>query len=116
MYGREHGILACRREMAARCATLAQEQMTLESVNIMHACAPETPHFSYSGKFSVWWLTQEFGRLFVRIRHVRKTERLASFRQRGPRIPRTMLKNADDYERLAQRAEERAAGRWPQSK
>jgi hypothetical protein len=29
---------------------------------------------------------------------------------------RTMLKNADDYERLAQRAEERAAGRWPQSK
>jgi hypothetical protein len=29
---------------------------------------------------------------------------------------RTMLKNADDYERLAQRAEERAAGRWSQSK
>jgi DNA mismatch repair ATPase MutS len=29
---------------------------------------------------------------------------------------RTMLKNADDYERLAQRAEERASGRWPQSK
>jgi hypothetical protein len=28
---------------------------------------------------------------------------------------RTMLKNANDYERLAQRAEERAAGRWPQS-
>jgi hypothetical protein len=27
-----------------------------------------------------------------------------------------MLKNADDYERLAQRAQERAAGRWPQSK
>jgi hypothetical protein len=26
------------------------------------------------------------------------------------------LKNADDYERLAQRAKERAAGRWPQSK
>ena len=29
---------------------------------------------------------------------------------------RTMLKNANDYERLAQRAEERAAGRWPHSK
>jgi hypothetical protein len=29
---------------------------------------------------------------------------------------RTMLKNANDYERLAHRAEERAAGRWPQSK
>ena len=29
---------------------------------------------------------------------------------------RTMLKNADDYERLAQRAQERRAGRWPQSK
>jgi hypothetical protein len=29
---------------------------------------------------------------------------------------RTMLKNADDYERLAQGAEERAAKRWPQSK
>jgi len=29
---------------------------------------------------------------------------------------RTMLKNADDYERLAKRAEERAVGRWPQSK
>jgi hypothetical protein len=29
---------------------------------------------------------------------------------------RTMLKNANDYERLAQRAEERAAGRLPQSK
>jgi hypothetical protein len=27
-----------------------------------------------------------------------------------------MVKNADDYERLAQRAQERAAGRWPQSK
>jgi hypothetical protein len=27
-----------------------------------------------------------------------------------------MLKNADDYERLAQRAQERAAGRLPQSK
>jgi len=33
-----------------------------------------------------------------------------------PEAKRTMLKNADDYERLAQRAEERAAGRWPQSK
>jgi hypothetical protein len=33
-----------------------------------------------------------------------------------PEAKRTMLKNADDYERLAQRAEERAAGRWPESK
>jgi hypothetical protein len=33
-----------------------------------------------------------------------------------PETKRTMLKNADDYERLAQRAQERAAGRWPQSK
>jgi hypothetical protein len=33
-----------------------------------------------------------------------------------PEAKRTLLKNADDYERLAQRAEERAAGRWPQSK
>jgi hypothetical protein len=33
-----------------------------------------------------------------------------------PEAKRTMLKNADDYERLAQRAEERAAGRWPKSK
>ena len=33
-----------------------------------------------------------------------------------PEAKRTMLKNADDYERHAQRAKERAAGRWPQSK
>jgi hypothetical protein len=33
-----------------------------------------------------------------------------------PEAKRTMLQNADDYERLAQRAKERAAGRWPQSK
>ena len=33
-----------------------------------------------------------------------------------PEAKRTMLKNANDYERLAQRAEERAAGRWPHSK
>jgi hypothetical protein len=33
-----------------------------------------------------------------------------------PEAKRTMLKNADDYERLAQRAGERAAGRSPQSK
>jgi hypothetical protein len=34
----------------------------------------------------------------------------------NPEAKRTMLKNADDYERLAQRAEERAAGHWSQSK
>jgi len=33
-----------------------------------------------------------------------------------PEAKRTMLKNANDYERLAERAEERATGRWPQSK
>jgi hypothetical protein len=33
-----------------------------------------------------------------------------------PEAKRTMLKNADDYERLAQRAQERVAGRLPQSK
>jgi hypothetical protein len=33
-----------------------------------------------------------------------------------PEAKRTMLKNADDYERLAKRAEERAEGRWPKSK
>src|SRR6516165_10201473 len=33
-----------------------------------------------------------------------------------PEAQRTMLKNADDYERLAQRAGERAAGRWPTSR
>jgi hypothetical protein len=33
-----------------------------------------------------------------------------------PEAKRTMLGIADDYERLAQRAQERAAGRWPQSK
>jgi hypothetical protein len=33
-----------------------------------------------------------------------------------PEAKRTMLKNADDYERLAQRAGERAAGRWPKLK
>jgi ABC-type Zn uptake system ZnuABC Zn-binding protein ZnuA len=32
-----------------------------------------------------------------------------------PEAKRTMLKNAADYERLAQRAQERAAGRLPQS-
>jgi hypothetical protein len=30
-----------------------------------------------------------------------------------PEAKRTMLKNADDYERLAQRAQERATGRLP---
>jgi len=33
-----------------------------------------------------------------------------------PEAKRTMLKIADDYERLAQRAQERAAGRLPQSR
>jgi hypothetical protein len=33
-----------------------------------------------------------------------------------PEAKRTMLKNADEYERLAHRAQERAAGRLPQSK
>ena len=33
-----------------------------------------------------------------------------------PEVKGTMLKNADDYERLAKRAEERAAGRWPKAK
>jgi hypothetical protein len=33
-----------------------------------------------------------------------------------PEAKRTMLKNADEYERLAHRAEERAAGRLPRSK
>jgi hypothetical protein len=33
-----------------------------------------------------------------------------------PEAKRTMLKNADDYERLAERAGERAAGRWPKLK
>jgi hypothetical protein len=33
-----------------------------------------------------------------------------------PEAKRTMLKNADEYERLAHRAKERAAGRLPQSK
>ena len=33
-----------------------------------------------------------------------------------PEAKRTMLKHADEYERLAQRAQERAAGRLPQSK
>jgi hypothetical protein len=32
-----------------------------------------------------------------------------------PEAKRTMLATADDYERLAKRAEERAAGRWPQN-
>jgi len=31
-----------------------------------------------------------------------------------PEAKRTMLATADDYERLAKRAQERAAGRWPQ--
>jgi hypothetical protein len=33
-----------------------------------------------------------------------------------PEAKRTILKNADGYEQLAEGAEERAAGRWPHSK
>jgi hypothetical protein len=33
-----------------------------------------------------------------------------------PEAKHTMLKNAGHYERLVETAEERAAGRWPQSK
>jgi hypothetical protein len=32
-----------------------------------------------------------------------------------PEATRTLLAIADDYERLSKRAEERAAGRWPQN-
>jgi hypothetical protein len=45
-----------------------------------------------------------------------KEARALAEQMNDPEVKRTMLKNADDYERLAQRAEERAAGRWPQSK
>ena len=33
-----------------------------------------------------------------------------------PEVKRIIRQNADDYERLAKRAEERAEGRWPKSK
>jgi len=33
-----------------------------------------------------------------------------------PEVKRIIRQNADDYERLAKRAEERSVGRWPKSK
>jgi hypothetical protein len=39
-----------------------------------------------------------------------KEARALAEQMNDPEAKRTMLKNADDYERLAQRAEERAAG------
>jgi hypothetical protein len=45
-----------------------------------------------------------------------KEARALAEQMADPEAKRIMLKNADDYERLAQRAEERAAGRRPQSK
>jgi hypothetical protein len=45
-----------------------------------------------------------------------KEARALAEQMNDPEAKRTMLKNADDYERLAQRAVERAAGRWPKSK
>jgi len=45
-----------------------------------------------------------------------KEARALAEQMNDPEAKRTMLKNADDYERLAKRAEERAAGRWPKSK
>ena len=45
-----------------------------------------------------------------------KEARALAEQMSDPEAKRTMLKNAYDYERLAQRAEERAAGRWPPSK
>jgi len=45
-----------------------------------------------------------------------KEARALAERIDDPEAKRTMLKNADEYERLAHRAKERAAGRLPQSK
>ena len=45
-----------------------------------------------------------------------KEARALAKQMNDPEAKRRMLKNVDDYERLAQRAEERRAGRWPQSK
>jgi hypothetical protein len=48
----------------------------------------------YHGSHSVGVLVLDnanLARLFVRIRYVRKIERLASFRQRGPRIPQACI-------------------------
>ena len=45
-----------------------------------------------------------------------KEARALAEQMNDPEAKRKMVKNADDYERLAQRAKERAAGRWPQSK
>src|SRR5215831_12836957 len=47
---------------------------------------------------------------------VRCKARALAAQMDDPEAKRTMLKNADDYERLGERAEERAAGRRPQSK
>ena len=47
---------------------------------------------------------------------VRCKARALAAQMDDPEAKRIMLKNADGYERLAERAEERAAGRWPQSK
>ena len=47
--------------------------------------------------------------------HAKEARALAE-QMDDPEVKRTMLKNADDYERLAKRAGERAAGRWPNAK
>jgi hypothetical protein len=41
--------------------------------------------------FSSGRMTRELVRLFLRIRHIRNVERLASFRQRDPRIPQACI-------------------------
>jgi hypothetical protein len=51
---------------------------------------PENP-FSCSGGAIVLVNDTELLRLFLRICHVRKIERLASFRQRDPRIPQACI-------------------------
>jgi len=52
--------------------------------------APETPAFSDSGGILVLD-NANLARLFVRIRYVRKIERLASLRQRDPRIAQAFI-------------------------
>ena len=49
-------------------------------------------------------------------RHRAKEARALAQQMGDPEAKRKMLKNADDYDRLAERAEERATGRLPQSK